>query len=104
MRISDWSSDVCSPDLPAAHRDILAPRVAVVEQRHDAAPGFLGLHEIERTQAHIAHLGITPERRAIARFGLPRLDRIGALPEGTCVARRKFLIKDRKSTRMNSSH
>src|SRR3546814_17576562 len=29
----------------------------------------------------------------LARFGLPRLDRIGALPEGTCVARRKLLIK-----------
>src|SRR3546814_19649747 len=31
---------------PAADRDILAPRIAVVEQGHDAAHGLFGLHQV----------------------------------------------------------
>src|SRR3546814_8660509 len=46
MRISDWSSDVCSSDLAALHAGLLAeaePRpVLVVEQRAGGAGGDAG--------------------------------------------------------------
>src|SRR3546814_1417941 len=55
MRISDWSSDVCSSDLAAARRGIAVPAVHVERQaglrrelRHlDAAPDSIGLVRAE---------------------------------------------------------
>src|SRR3546814_5537134 len=41
MRISDWSSDVCSSDLPAGHDLPLPPAAAglLVRDRREPAPG-----------------------------------------------------------------
>src|SRR3546814_3087147 len=51
MRISDWSSDVCSSDLPAAHRPARPVAPLGLAALDDALPGAglpLGaLHEIE---------------------------------------------------------
>src|SRR3546814_4969452 len=80
MRISDWSSDVCSSDLRfMPHRDILDL------DRTD--PFAARLHDILRAvgDLHIA-------------FGVDRADVAGV--------EKTFLVEhvDRKSTRLNSSH
>src|SRR3546814_1250076 len=55
MRISDWSSDVCSSDLPAAHRPARPVAPLGLAALDDALPGGglpLGaLHEIEGERA-----------------------------------------------------
>src|SRR3546814_1582854 len=93
MRISDWSSDVCSSDLPRVdlgaqpvdHRLTLGQGRPVLDRRdgeRPARPGRL--------------LGLAGERRQ-RRLGDPRLgDQPPALEAG--------VVADRKSTRLNSSH
>src|SRR3546814_8925882 len=51
MRISDWSSDVCSSDLTPASRDAgrhFASRVLRADRRRRAAPGRLRIHRLVR--------------------------------------------------------
>src|SRR3546814_7195734 len=100
MRISDWSSDVCSSDLqhmPFGHpglRDRMsrdpvyqglqqAPRVLEVAWRQT-------VHELDRAQQ---------ERVALQRRHRARLRALGLAPED-----RAPDVADRKSTRLNSSH
>src|SRR3546814_1184886 len=88
MRISDWSSDVCSSDLPDRHRrrDTPAPlidRVApgnILIMPHALDPGadMLGEHRIHVRGDALVVIGAVAER---------------GTGEG-----------DRKSTRLNSSH
>src|SRR3546814_9721267 len=101
MRISDWSSDVCSSDL---HANLRAHALAKLLQRLDAGHQSAGL-------------GI---RRGIAAIGrqpageLPHVDisrilrQLAALADaGTVVVPQiaePFDVGDRKSTRLNSSH
>src|SRR3546814_10035502 len=93
MRISDWSSDVCSSDLHRAEQiiaEILAPFGA--EQSLSAAvrEGALERCEHEAGDEQVDDEEIEPEENApVARFG--GLD-IGADEQ------------DRQSTRLNSSH
>src|SRR3546814_5297208 len=78
MRISDWSSDVCSSDLQM-HALILG----FVHERLDPAP----------VVAHAAEASEMVDRRADhSRDGCYRLQHHCAMP------------MDRKSTRLNSSH
>src|SRR3546814_16154188 len=52
MRISDWSSDVCSSDLPPVDRDRLAGQIiAAVREQEDKEILKLG-HRAETTQRH----------------------------------------------------
>src|SRR3546814_9651375 len=48
MRISDWSSDVCSSDLPGAERGVHQPAVhgAVVQRRRIGGDGVDALDQI----------------------------------------------------------
>src|SRR3546814_20363660 len=79
MRMSDWSSDVCSSDLPRVDRtveaaNIDAPRVGVaaIEDRIAAADG---LHHFEPAPRIAGRLGvgdIVADRRERARIGLDR--------------------------------
>src|SRR3546814_987603 len=112
MRISDWSSDVCSSDLVVGIGDDAQPRNRVVcLARAEQAPGDLGrLAEADGQQAggqrveaagmaglacaeQVAH----PLQRLVgtqaARL-VEQQDAVEAAEPGT----------DRKSTRLNSSH
>src|SRR3546814_1239515 len=93
MRISDWSSDVCSSDLP----------------EHALAPD-LGPHRAHRAAHHVAcHLA------AAGLVEFPQIDNVVphhgvnlARPQGgatgwSAMVRRRP-NEDRKSTRLNSSH
>src|SRR3546814_4781626 len=89
MRISDWSSDVCSSDLvgsavlqgPRATGEAIKPRVRARQQRNAA---------VNADERHAA-LPRRSKRRCDGRIVLHRL-----------IAQRGG--KDRKSTRLNSSH
>src|SRR3546814_2547267 len=97
MRISDWSSDVCSSDLEPAH--------ALVDLRED-----IGLGRIERVvEVEYPRIDMVERKRGGSGWH-------GGRPSA-CAARRQSriylagvnqfrreLVSDRKSTRLNSSH
>src|SRR3546814_8878384 len=91
MRISDWSSDVCSSDLVTFLELIELVTVVIVVHRGDGPPIFV---DVETT-------GL--ERVAGTRTQI-RLDD----PDTMQFITRQILIQmartDRKSTRLNSSH
>src|SRR3546814_10450765 len=87
VRISDWSSDVCSSDLAAARvqpamRLAQVRRVDRVQRLASDALQLAGVHQLRHAGEDAALLGHV--RRAEARAGEHELDR--------------------KSTRLNSSH
>src|SRR3546814_1882665 len=105
MRISDWSSDVCSSDLVRRHLDFSCRghrlAASIDEGRMDT--GLLivsGGNELRSG----AHRGMAKLAARLARDGFPvfRFDRRGVGDsEGENGG---FLSSDRKSTRLNSSH
>src|SRR3546814_7511181 len=106
MRISDWSSDVCSSDLDIKH--VLDPRAMRLEQLR----AMLG-HEadIGRDLADRAQIPVVELRFLIG--GEIDRGKIEPRPEGLDLGRPSFrefgwnfgsLRDDRKSTRLNSSH
>src|SRR3546814_6899484 len=109
MRISDWSSDVCSSDLSAS---ILAAFGALTgidaDRRHRARQPLLhrvahvgGRQRGERRQVLLVLLDIVREdepfgqRRALAAEAAHLLELTDL---------RRYQAGDRKSTRLNSSH
>src|SRR3546814_1674947 len=100
MRISDWSSDVCSSDLASA-----GPRSA-----HASDLDIIGEDELSQDlQAFLQFLvlptgeGELRDRRLVARLAARQLHEggeIAALGMGSPAHQRP----DRKSTRLNSSH
>src|SRR3546814_1645774 len=111
MRISDWSSDVCSSDLRlrAAHPGLRANAAHPVgETRHEAeilddvlfadqphrdnATGSDGDGRTEEAFEHEDAPGMVA-KRTMAKVGGDRLGLVEPLVE-----------RDRKSTRLNSSH
>src|SRR3546814_7024262 len=110
MRISDWSSDVCSSDLSADAAD-----------RFQVATQLAGVGAaLEGADAHAAVLGRAEwlEQLAADEFQVHPLARIAhfddrrvvvpAQPDDDCAvvaaAFDRILEEDRKSTRLNSSH
>src|SRR3546814_6457487 len=98
MRISDWSSDVCSSDLEAL-------AAARVDQRAALPQVRLHLRRVE--QALFVEALRARDARDFAHAGLCGQAQVGpVLPAavehgGALVAQR---AQDRKSTRLNSSH
>src|SRR3546814_4833753 len=104
MRISDWSSDVCSSDLPG---DREAGEAKPTEQEHE-----------RRIAGYDSKIGAERPRFAARMPGLARAERFAHRQEekqGDEKPRRAEDIKgaapsqqlrqpDRKSTRLNSSH
>src|SRR3546814_8774602 len=106
MRISDWSSDVCSSDLHARAQDDIAAelaveriahvtRIAIVRRRvaqeegqHRRAGELLKLDPLDTI---VVRLAVAEQEFAIGGDAARHI--IGALDQG-----------DRKSTRLNSSH
>src|SRR3546814_4765276 len=107
MRISDWSSDVCSSDLPAQ-------RLPNEEQGHrnggendDEAVAFAMDRHQDRSQAvHITFSGIRfLSAGSLSGYGLGRIIGKDAWNGVRPVVRASFDRQtDRKSTRLNSSH
>src|SRR3546814_2967500 len=121
MRISDWSSDVCSSDLlirvckSKIHAEPLQPN----------AEGTLSWEEVECQGACVnapmviifkdAYEDLTPERleEIIDEFEAgrgadvtpgPQIGRQFSAPEGGATTLTEDVKPDRKSTRLNSSH
>src|SRR3546814_4968874 len=106
MRISDWSSDVCSSDLAAfdgrylakMFKDKIAPvKAALLDQRIVAGLGNIYVCEA----LHLA--GIEPGR-ASGRISKQRLERLAVAIKEVLSAAILAGGSDRKSTRLNSSH
>src|SRR3546814_8084431 len=109
MRISDWSSDVCSSDLLFGHEEREARRIVI------SGGGNIGLflaREIEETQPSVM-LKMIESNKARAEFIAGQLknavvlngdaldmDILNEAKAGSAEA----IIADRKSTRLNSSH
>src|SRR3546814_3065132 len=103
MRISDWSSAVCSSDLRVAGEDVLQasaalevpePHRAVVAGRNRVAAAVDQRHGVHRALVVVEHLdGLlvlqVPQDKAVVEAG----------GDGAVA-----LWRDRKSTRLNSSH
>src|SRR3546814_7387407 len=106
MRISDWSSDVCSSDLtPAARAGRTWPPTTASSTdpypRHLHGNGHGRSHEPVR--ATIAVPGTAPDRRrSIHRQG--KIHDIRHLRHGHRTGGLARTVRDRKSTRLNSSH
>src|SRR3546814_6043030 len=110
MRISDWSSDVCSSDLVAADGD-----VAAVDAELDleaVAPNAAAAARVEQQLETGAELLADPIRNAA---DLDRGEFVGGAALGRGVERAEPASgqrqdgdeqrrQDRKSTRLNSSH
>src|SRR3546814_3567454 len=98
MRISDWSSDVCSSDLLLRDHLAAEPLLESVEAR-----GFTPLHLSAHEQFAIDHR-ILIERRD--QFGERPADLLAATAVDARLAAPAHDLdtKDRKSTRLNSSH
>src|SRR3546814_3266612 len=91
MRISDWSSDVCSSDLRRRRIGDLPQgqqRRAVGHEDRGIVGEIGGDSEAERIDEEIASLGDVAHGEAAM---------MGALCQG-------FGVEDRKSTRLNSRH
>src|SRR3546814_2416323 len=121
MRISDWSSDVCSSDLLAAEQtkarvDILAinAQETVDDTRivHRPAPSKNRRRSASHAAAHPASGALMPRQRprAAVRIGVSGAPTAEATETGDAgellsVAAITAVIRpDRKSTRLNSSH
>src|SRR3546814_6213215 len=101
MRISDWSSDVCSSDLMAAYVDGQGECQGIaVSEHHASDDGFLP-SPIVMASAIAAVTKRTPI--AIAAALLPLYDPV-RLAEEMIVLDHISRGRDRKSTRLNSSH
>src|SRR3546814_3854025 len=111
MRISDWSSDVCSSDLASrlggalkrGQRRMLGPAViAGIRAASDecALQTFEDLGRTARDDWKVAPGAVDPKRRPEQSLG------IGMPGRGKQGVRVRLLddLADRKSTRLNSSH
>src|SRR3546814_4263182 len=101
MRISDWSSDVCSSDLVP---DVLARSVG----RFTNAPPAGAFRGFGVPQAALAHEALMDD--LAAQLGIDPLEfrALNAIRVGDATATGQVLEAsaglDRKSTRLNSSH
>src|SRR3546814_1655946 len=93
MRISDWSSDVCSSDLTIT--------VARFCHEHHLSPWPLAIREI--ADGALTNAGQRSRQTAAPnRLPTPAVNAIARAPQN--VTRTIDRMTDRKSTRLNSSH
>src|SRR3546814_10180942 len=98
MRISDWSSDVCSSDLTDNLPNSLCRLFDAAEELHDGRHGFAGARPhhrygfavVECLDGFAFRLLVTHDIR-VEEVGMGEIDQI-------------FQAEDRTSTRLNSSH
>src|SRR3546814_9513801 len=101
MRISDWSSDVCSSDLPDGRVDCCPPTFGpalhdaelIFEELRDGADGLTLIH---RRDAWMMNSWLR---------NLPRMQKGGRTTNPLWMSPDDAAARgDRKSTRLNSSH
>src|SRR3546814_7686845 len=99
MRISDWSSDVCSSDLDRlAEADVIAKEQGLLPHREHR-----GLLLVEIGLVRLAEDVRDVDRRPVERQDLHAL-LIAVLDARRSLGKYLALCVDRKSTRLNSSH
>src|SRR3546814_3266170 len=106
MRISDWSSDVCSSDLHLLDEQGISRELEALRTVRLKAKGFPDAMDGRRRVVDgFSHRPQAPMRRASRRRLQGQPDRLGDLVIAD-LARpaRPRLVVDRKSTRLNSSH
>src|SRR3546814_7641368 len=117
MRISDWSSDVCSSDLADraqvadiyayATRLILAialPLAAVLAAGSASLLGLFG-HQAQIAQGALVILLFARALEAVLGISLPVLQVVAAFRDQLTASIVGVVVAvDRKSTRLNSSH
>src|SRR3546814_10372104 len=114
MRISDWSSDVCSSDLSNVHQRLVglavdgapAGLVAVAIVAADAGPGHCQGGCVHHAGGWLAVLDEGDVHRELAvavEELLGAVERVDQ-PEAVAFDHRLLAGGDRKSTRLNSSH
>src|SRR3546814_6802724 len=107
MRISDWSSDVCSSDLNA-FTPFTVQAVPFINTHHQRPTSLE--HEARYVRVLIGNLGLGVQHKQnhIAGFdGLQCLDDgelFNRLEDLAATAQTRGIDQDRKSTRLNSSH
>src|SRR3546814_10175914 len=99
MRISDWSSDVCSSDLMGGSQ-----RLTRAVGKAKAMEMCLTGRMMNAREAESANLvaRVVPESELLAD-ALSTAATIAAMPPMAAMIN-KEMVKDRKSTRLNSSH
>src|SRR3546814_3637106 len=98
MRISDWSSDVCSSDLEAPYANLACVEAAT------RLPFDEGL-AFEREQFMKLMFGSQSAAQRHIFFAERQAAKIDGLPKDTALRDiKKVGVIDRKSTRLNSSH
>src|SRR3546814_9741288 len=102
MRISDWSSDVCSSDLVNRCRCLFATHYHELTRLAETL-GALSLHHVRARewQGDLVLLHELAEGPADRSYGLA-VARLAGVP--AAVVQRAEAVLDRKSTRLNSSH
>src|SRR3546814_6126830 len=102
MRISDWSSDVCSSDLARCHRVLPAAPLALPQPPARQLEG-LGHPTVPAAKAvgPPARRQVLSTRVVIPELGLELLQRLGEIWPAHPTT---LSMGDRKSTRLNSSH
>src|SRR3546814_1041442 len=110
MRISDWSSDVCSSDLLDRQQQI-AESLTLLELVRKAAQAGREIALLPgRTRENLEERHavdpdrIEPHRVAEARTGANDTPRRVGFPQPVGALILKIAQQDRKSTRLNSSH
>src|SRR3546814_4230621 len=114
MRISDWSSDVCSSDLASAFMATSQGAWAMRSRRHPAPLDPLLPRD---TRNHVCHSPGTSTTRDALTSLAPSAGAAGSFDNvaaplapplnGPCpalIVKLPGQVKDRKSTRLNSSH
>src|SRR3546814_6902985 len=114
MRISDWSSDVCSSDLTGLAIQHRAPRhegefPALLDKRKPPAGKIHATQQppFDRTSCSRLNEGLAQLASQLVAgtkefASLKHHDRVGAKPNAIAIGVRQLLL-DRKSTRLNSS-
>src|SRR3546814_1926451 len=101
MRISDWSSDVCSSDLASANPEDYTNRGRIITPLKDRFGSQIRTHyplEVE-TEVAIALQEASPLQADGVRVSVPDY-----MSEIVAVLSHLARSRDRKSTRLNSSH
>src|SRR3546814_6372961 len=114
MRISDWSSDVCSSDLPLGTKAANRGNIVRAEAEQRAIEADIAVTRVEigrEIDRLVAERGlIAAEIKRIDAEVLPsasravRLIQDGLARGGTAFTFLEFSQADRKSTRLNSRH
>src|SRR3546814_4390096 len=107
MRISDWSSDVCSSDLPvepAPSGAAVEPVTAAVEAPQAETAPVEAVSSDESATAPIDAPAVSSVESATAPIDAPVEPNPPAVPADVALAEASDAAPNRKSTRLNSSH